>query len=118
MTFPIASSVIDNDADAAERSAGVASMIGRPSLYTAAIAQRILDQLSDGRRLDDICGDPGMPCSGTVWKGPWANERRGSACLPPAAGQSHMEKQRLPHRSLPPLLRLGGEKRSHTLQMR
>ena len=53
-------------------------MSGRPSLYTAEIAERILDGLSNGRRLADICGDPGMPSSATVWQ--WvAEDRQGFA---------------------------------------
>src|ERR1700716_1536043 len=34
---------------------------GRPSLCTAEIADRILEELSNGRRIGEICGDPGMP---------------------------------------------------------
>jgi transposase-like protein len=47
---------------------------GRPTTYTAEIAERILEQLSDGRTLADVCRDPGMPAAGTVWQ--WTNENR------------------------------------------
>jgi transposase-like protein len=72
---------IRNDADAAGPSHGaapadrlpcdapalrIASMAGRRSIYTAEIAERILQQLSGGRRLAGICGDPGMPSPATV----------------------------------------------------
>jgi transposase-like protein len=39
---------------------------GRPSLYTLELADRILRDLSDGRTLGQICGDPGMPSVSTV----------------------------------------------------
>jgi hypothetical protein len=51
---------------------------GRPTTYSAAIADRILDQLADGRTLADVCRDPGMPAQGTVWQ--WkAEDREGFA---------------------------------------
>lgn len=49
-------------------------MTGRPSLYTPAIAERILAELSDGRPLERICRDPGMPSSTTVRQ--WVVENR------------------------------------------
>lgn len=49
-------------------------MTGRPSLYTAAIAERILAELSNGRPLERICRDPGMPSSTTVRQ--WVVENR------------------------------------------
>jgi hypothetical protein len=39
---------------------------GRPSLYTDEIADRILVELLDGRRLCEICADPGMPSAAAV----------------------------------------------------
>src|SRR3954469_12048020 len=39
---------------------------GRPTRYSAAIAGRLLEGLSAGRWLREICGDPGMPCPSTV----------------------------------------------------
>jgi transposase-like protein len=39
---------------------------GRPSLYTDEIADRILVELLDGRRICDICADPGMPSAAAV----------------------------------------------------
>jgi transposase-like protein len=47
---------------------------GRPSLCTAEIADRILEQLSNGRRIGEICGDPGMPSAAAVRQ--WAIEDR------------------------------------------
>jgi hypothetical protein len=47
---------------------------GGPTVYTAEIAERILDQLSDGRTLANVCRDPGMPVSSTVRN--WADEDR------------------------------------------
>jgi hypothetical protein len=41
---------------------------GHPPVYAADIAEHILQQLSAGRTLADICGDPGMPVPGTVWQ--------------------------------------------------
>jgi Bacteriophage Sf6, terminase small subunit-like len=48
--------------------------IGRATLYTAEIADRILNELMEGRSLVDVCDDPGMPSSSTVRL--WANENR------------------------------------------
>jgi hypothetical protein len=45
-----------------------------PTCYTAGIAERILQQLSDGRSLVEISGDPGMPSASTVRR--WAAEDR------------------------------------------
>jgi hypothetical protein len=39
---------------------------GRPSLCTTEIADRVLEQLASGRRIGEICADPGMPAAGTV----------------------------------------------------
>jgi terminase small subunit-like protein len=39
---------------------------GRPTLYTAEIADLILDGLGDGRTLTDVCDEPCMPSRGTV----------------------------------------------------
>jgi terminase small subunit-like protein len=49
-------------------------MTCRPTLYTAEIADRILNELMEGRSLVDVCDDPGMPSSSTVRL--WANENR------------------------------------------
>jgi hypothetical protein len=48
---------------------------GRPSAYNTEIAERILDGLSAGRTLLDICDDDGMPSSRTVHS--WVSEDRG-----------------------------------------
>jgi hypothetical protein len=47
---------------------------GRPTLYSADIADWILEQLSEARTLSEICGDPGMPVHSTVRL--WARENR------------------------------------------
>jgi hypothetical protein len=47
---------------------------GRPTVYTADIADLVLDELSDGRSLAAVCGDPGMPAPGTVRL--WVAENR------------------------------------------
>jgi hypothetical protein len=39
---------------------------GRPSLRTDEIVERILHELSNGRRVCEICDDPGMPSAATV----------------------------------------------------
>src|SRR5436190_20485762 len=39
---------------------------GRPRVYTAEIAERILGELMDGRPLTEICRDPGLPAERTV----------------------------------------------------
>jgi hypothetical protein len=38
----------------------------RPSIYTAELADRILDELMEGRLLIDICDDPGMLSTRTI----------------------------------------------------
>jgi hypothetical protein len=40
--------------------------IGRTTLYTPELAERILAELREGRALRDVCRDDGMPTSGTV----------------------------------------------------
>lgn len=47
---------------------------GRPTTYTAEVAERILFELSGGRTLADVCRDPGMPAEGTVWQ--WKDQDR------------------------------------------
>jgi terminase small subunit-like protein len=47
---------------------------GRPTLYTAAFADLILDELCEGRTLESVCNDPGMPVAGTVRQ--WVSENR------------------------------------------
>jgi hypothetical protein len=47
---------------------------GRPSLCTAETADRILEELSNGRRIGEICGDPGMPSAAAVRQ--WVIEDR------------------------------------------
>jgi transposase-like protein len=48
--------------------------IGPRTLYTPELAERILDELSGGRTLREVCRDPGMPTEGTVrW---WVIENR------------------------------------------
>jgi len=42
--------------------------------YSAAIADRIIDQLMDGRSVVEICREPDMPNQTTVWR--WAVENR------------------------------------------
>lgn len=39
---------------------------GRPTDYTAEIAQRICEELACGRSLRDVCADEGMPAESTV----------------------------------------------------
>jgi hypothetical protein len=45
-----------------------------PTLYTAAIAERIVDQLARDRTLIDVCNEDGMPTPGTVRQ--WVAEDR------------------------------------------
>jgi transposase-like protein len=48
--------------------------IGPRTLYTPELAERILDELSGGRTLREVCRDPGMPSDNTVrW---WVIENR------------------------------------------
>lgn len=47
---------------------------GRPTRYTAKIADEILDRLSDGETLPAICSDDRMPSRVTVMR--WADEDR------------------------------------------
>jgi hypothetical protein len=47
---------------------------GYPTAYTAEIAARILEELSSGRTLVDVCGDEGLPTSRTVQT--WVKEDR------------------------------------------
>lgn len=44
--------------------------MGRPSLYTPELAERILDQLADGRSIVEICRAVDMPSARTVHQ--WA----------------------------------------------
>jgi hypothetical protein len=48
--------------------------MGRPTLYTPELADRILFELSDGRTLRDICRADGMPATATIRL--WALEDR------------------------------------------
>lgn len=49
---------------------------GRPSVYTRETANYIIDELTKGRTLNDICREEGMPASATVRE--WAlNDRDG-----------------------------------------
>jgi hypothetical protein len=41
-------------------------MIGRPTLYTQELAERICRELCSGRTLRDVCRDDGMPAESTV----------------------------------------------------
>lgn len=41
---------------------------GRPSKYDAAIAEEICDRIADGEKLHEICADPHMPSSRTVYR--------------------------------------------------
>jgi hypothetical protein len=60
------------------RQIGGHEITGRPTLYTAEIAQRILDGVSDGRTLAEICAAPGMPSSSVVRR--WSlHDRKGFA---------------------------------------
>jgi hypothetical protein len=56
------------------RAGGDCSMSGRPTLYTAEIAERILDALVNGRSLSALCKDQGMPPPSTVLD--WVREDR------------------------------------------
>jgi hypothetical protein len=47
-------------------------MSGRPPCYTAELAERVLDALSAGRTLGEVCGSDGMPSEDTVRK--WVQE--------------------------------------------
>jgi hypothetical protein len=47
-------------------------MMGRPPCYTAELAGRILDAVSAGRPLGEVCREDGMPCEGTVRQ--WVRE--------------------------------------------
>jgi hypothetical protein len=47
---------------------------GRPTLYTAKIADRIVAELSDGRPLAHVCRGPGMPSHATVRQ--WEKDNR------------------------------------------
>jgi hypothetical protein len=49
-------------------------MTGRPTLYTAEIAERILDALTSGRSLSSACKDEGMPHLSTALD--WVREDR------------------------------------------
>jgi hypothetical protein len=47
-------------------------MRGRPSIYTAELAERILDEIRAGRTLAELCRDAAMPAECTVRK--WAQD--------------------------------------------
>jgi hypothetical protein len=46
---------------------GRPSRSGNPTLYTTAIAERLLDEFADGRSLSDVCRDVGMPSRTAAW---------------------------------------------------
>ena len=64
-------------------------MSGRPTLYTAEIADRILDALTRGCSLNSACGDDAMPQPSTVLD--WVREDRESFCgaLPRGTRRGH-----------------------------
>jgi hypothetical protein len=43
-----------------------AAPVGRPAMFSSALAGRIAGELASGRHLNDLCGDPGMPAPSTV----------------------------------------------------
>ena len=47
---------------------------GRPSIYSAELAERICERLAEGEPLVKICGDPEMPSFGTVYRWERDNE--------------------------------------------
>ena len=47
--------------------------IGRPSLYTEALADEIASRLANGETMKSICSDDHMPEVLTVWR--WRHER-------------------------------------------
>lgn len=47
---------------------------GRPSEFTAEVAQQICSRLAEGRTLRDVCRDDDMPSESTVRT--WANDNR------------------------------------------
>jgi hypothetical protein len=53
---------------------------GPRSIYTADIADLVLDELSEGRSLADVCRDPGMPAHATVRQ--WVTEDRAGFAAP------------------------------------
>ncbi len=52
----------------------VPRLIGRPTVYTVELAERICAQLCTGRTLRDVCRDDGMPDESTVRV--WARDDR------------------------------------------
>src|SRR5471030_2762206 len=48
------------------RQARTITTAGRPTIYNAVIADWIVEQLTEGRPLAHVCGDPGMPSHVTV----------------------------------------------------
>ncbi len=56
------------------RETGRPPLGGNPTLYTAELADQLLDALAEGRTLTSVCDDPGMPSRSTVRL--WVREDR------------------------------------------
>jgi len=42
--------------------------LGRPSTYTPDLAATILERIGEGELVTEICGEPGMPARGTLFR--------------------------------------------------
>jgi hypothetical protein len=83
------------------RQARTIDKAGCPPHYTAAIAERILEQLTAGRTLTEICHDPGMPSSSTARR--WViDDSFGFAARYRPQGRQHRNRGRpAKHQPLP-----------------
>src|SRR4051812_28489208 len=48
------------------RDKGSPAVSGRPTRYSAELAERLCRELATGRTMSDVCRDPGMPADRTV----------------------------------------------------
>jgi hypothetical protein len=63
--------------------------MGRPTIFSEALAEKILEQYAGGGSLSDICRQDEMPDRVTVWR--WRNENKGFATALAYAREANAE---------------------------
>ncbi len=62
------------------KQAASAKTIGRPTLYSDALAERICERMAAGESLTRMCGADGIPDLKTIWRWMRANEAFAQRC--------------------------------------